>query len=67
MKRLFFRAWLKISGHWRNDQGQGMVEYGLIIALIAAVVIGILVTLGDDIRQWFQYIVDQIGTPPTTS
>ncbi|MBQ9820448.1 MAG: Flp family type IVb pilin, partial [Bacteroidales bacterium] len=36
---------------WFNDEeGQGMVEYGLIIALIAIVVIVALVLLGPKIR-----------------
>jgi len=33
----------------RNEQGQSMVEYGLILALIAVVVIGIMTTMGTDL------------------
>ena len=32
----------------RNEEGQGMVEYGLIIALVAVVVIVGLLVLGTD-------------------
>ena len=31
---------------WKEEEGQGMVEYGLIIALIAIVVIGALGFIG---------------------
>jgi len=64
--RIITKGWLFLKSFWTDRKGQGMVEYGLIIALIAAVVIGVLVILGDDIKDWFQYIVDQIGTPPTS-
>lgn len=36
-----------------DENGQGMVEYGLIIALIAVVVIGALALLGPKIRDIF--------------
>ena len=38
------RKWFK------DEEGQGMVEYGLIIALIAIVVIAALVLLGPKIK-----------------
>ncbi len=41
------RKWLK------DEEGQGMVEYGLIIGLIAVVVIAALVLLGPKIRDMF--------------
>lgn len=37
----------------RNQKGQGMVEYGLILGLIAIVVIGTLTTMGTDIKALF--------------
>ncbi len=40
--------------HVRNSQyGQGLVEYGLIIALVAVVVIGALILLGPQISSIF--------------
>ena len=33
----------------RNEKGQGMVEYGLILALIAVVVVGIMTTMGTNL------------------
>lgn len=40
----------------RNDRGQGLVEYALIIALVAVVVIGTLVLLGPQIASIFGHI-----------
>lgn len=37
----------------RNEKGQGMVEYGLILALIAVVVIGVMTTMGTDLKTMF--------------
>jgi len=33
----------------RNEKGQGMVEYGLILALVAVAAIGAMTTLGTDL------------------
>ncbi len=38
---------------WRDDNGQSMVEYGLILALIAIAVIVVLTTMGDNIKSIF--------------
>ena len=46
---------------WTEEEGQGMVEYGLIIALVAVVVIGALTALGDGIVETFQEIVSELG------
>ncbi|MCX7842955.1 MAG: Flp family type IVb pilin [Clostridia bacterium] len=44
-----------------SKKGQGMVEYGLIIALIAVVAIVGLNALGPQIRNLFQSIAGQIN------
>ena len=36
-----------------NDDGQAMVEYAFLIALIAAVVVGVLQTIGTDVDAIF--------------
>jgi pilus assembly protein Flp/PilA len=41
---------------FRRDHGQGLVEYALIIALVAVVVIGILILLGPAIGSIFSNI-----------
>ena len=38
---------------WKEEDGQGMVEYGLIIALVAIVVIAAIVLLGGSLTGVF--------------
>lgn len=44
----------------KNEKGQGMVEYGLIIALVSVVVIVVLGDMGDNLILKFQEIVDAL-------
>ncbi|HPH97978.1 MAG TPA: Flp family type IVb pilin [Anaerolineaceae bacterium] len=43
-----------------KEKGQGLVEYALILVLVAVVVIAILALLGPAIGNIFQNIVDNI-------
>lgn len=43
-----------------RDRGQGMIEYGLIIALVAVVVIATLVLLGPQIAAFFQSVIGNL-------
>ncbi len=57
------RKWLK------DEEGQGMVEYGLIIGLIAVVVIVALVALGPKVRSMFDKVnteLDKAGAGGVT-
>jgi pilus assembly protein Flp/PilA len=40
-----------------GEEGQGMAEYGLILALVAVVVIGALTALGGSIKDKFNEVV----------
>lgn len=44
----------------RDEEGQAMVEYGLIIALIAIVVIAALLILGPRIANLFNGAADEL-------
>ena len=44
-----------------QEEGQGLIEYALIIVLVAIVVIAILLLLSDVIPQWLDKIVDFIS------
>jgi pilus assembly protein Flp/PilA len=46
----------------RHDEGQGMVEYALILVLIAVVVLLILTTLGKQVSNAFSNVSSEIGT-----
>jgi pilus assembly protein Flp/PilA len=58
MKKLF--SWLK-----NEESGQGMVEYGLILALIAVVVIVALRTLGSSTQEKLQEVGEAISGSST--
>ena len=45
-----------------DEDGQGMVEYGLIIGLVALAVIGALAVLGPKIAYMFTNASDQLTT-----
>jgi pilus assembly protein Flp/PilA len=53
------RAYLRLA--MRDEEGQGMVEYGLIIALVAIVVIAALVILGPKVANIFNTASSQLG------
>ena len=40
----------------RDRKGASLVEYGLLVALIAAVVVGTVATLGQDVNRGFQTV-----------
>ncbi|MBP7330951.1 MAG: Flp/Fap pilin component [Firmicutes bacterium ADurb.Bin373] len=46
---------------WAEETGQGMAEYGLILALVAVVVIGALVALGGGIGDKFGEVTTELG------
>jgi pilus assembly protein Flp/PilA len=44
----------------RNDRGATAVEYGLMVALIAGVIILAVTTLGGNLRDLFNTVADRI-------
>jgi pilus assembly protein Flp/PilA len=46
---------------WKREEGQGMVEYGLIIALVAIAVIATLFLLGGNLANLFSTIATNVG------
>ncbi len=49
----------------KNDEGQGMVEYALIIALIAVLLIGVLVAMRGGLTSIFTSISNVLNNPST--
>jgi pilus assembly protein Flp/PilA len=43
-----------------SEKGATAVEYGLLVALIAAVIIGAVIILGQDIEYAFETITDEL-------
>ena len=54
----YFKA--MVGSKLSNEKGQGMVEYVLIIALIAIAVIVVLRTMGTTLSDTFQNVVDEL-------
>ena len=58
---LFWSPFLAM-GKERKDKGQGLVEYALVLVLVAVVVISILTLLGPQIGNVFSRIVCGLDT-----
>ena len=50
----YLMAWL--NSYMSDEEGQGMAEYGLILALIAVLAIGALTALGGTITDFFDQL-----------
>lgn len=50
-----------VSSKVKNEEGQGMVEYALLVGLIAIVVIGGATLLGFNIGEQFNAIATKLG------
>ncbi len=45
---------------WTEESGQGMAEYGLILALVAIAVIVALGLMGDSINEKFKAVTEKL-------
>ncbi|WP_202081315.1 Flp family type IVb pilin [Caldalkalibacillus salinus] len=50
----------KLMGLVREEEGQGMTEYGLVLGVIAIAVLGIIVTLRGEIVKLYEEAVTAI-------
>ncbi|MEP7740083.1 Flp family type IVb pilin [Nocardioides sp. 31GB23] len=44
----------------RDDRGATAVEYGLMVALIAAVIVGTVALIGTELQAAFQTVLDEL-------
>ena len=44
-----------------REEGQALVEYTLILALVSVVAIGLLTTIGTDVKDTLQSVVDGLA------
>jgi len=58
----YFTTWLGtyFGSKLNNEKGQGMIEYVLLVALIAIVLILVLTNVGTGITAKFQEVVDAL-------
>jgi len=57
---------LMLINKLRNEEGQALVEYGLILGLIAVLCIGALTTMGLEINALFGNITNQLVNLPSS-
>jgi pilus assembly protein Flp/PilA len=50
-----------LSKHTRSDRGATAVEYGLMVALIATVIIGAVILLGDNLSSMFNGVAGDVA------
>lgn len=53
-------AYIATAQDRRDERGATAVEYGLLVALIAAVIVGVVLTLGTEVKSGFQTVVTEL-------
>ena len=61
VERGVLSKYVRLRGLLAREDGQGLVEYALILVLVAIVVMGVLFTMGQKIQTAFQDIVTKLG------
>ena len=54
------KALITLQTRLRNEEGATAVEYGLLVALIAAIIVGVVAALGIQIQAAFQTVADAL-------
>jgi pilus assembly protein Flp/PilA len=65
MKDLF-KSIKKLLKFLKEDKGASTVEYGLLVTLIAAVIVGAVTLLGGNLKATFEYIATMVLKPYLT-
>jgi pilus assembly protein Flp/PilA len=52
---------LKLKTFWNREEGQGLVEYALILVLVSIVAIGALAAIGTNVTTVLQTIADTLS------
>ena len=61
---LLRRHELMINSFWNDEEGQTLVEYGLLISLITLVIIGALTIMGGRVRNMWGNNASRYPDPP---
>ena len=56
-----FALYLTTRAQLLRDEGQALVEYTLILALVSVVAIALLTTVGEDIQKVLEKVVTALG------
>ncbi|MCG7344133.1 Flp family type IVb pilin [Sporosarcina sp. ACRSL] len=52
---------------WKEEDGQALTEYGLLVGLIAVVVIGTIALIGPELDRLFNLILTELQGAGTTT
>ncbi len=52
----------KLINFFKDEEGATAVEYGIMVAAIAAVIITIVIAVGDKVKQAFTTVDTQMGS-----
>ena len=52
----------KLIRFFKDEEGATAVEYGLIVAAIAAIIVGTVYSLGEKVHEGFTTVDTQMGT-----
>jgi len=55
-----------MKGFWKDESGQGLTEYALIIALVAVALIGVLIVFRNQIGGVFDRASNELNSAPGT-
>ena len=61
MSNLILANYIRLLNWFEREEGQDLVEYGLILALISIVAVASITAAGGAIRGFWEYIADQLG------
>jgi Flp pilus assembly pilin Flp len=59
------RLYLKLQDAKEREEGQGVVEYALVLGLVAVAAVVVLELIGDDVFEALGLVEDNIGTDGT--
>ena len=51
----------KIKAFWKDEEGATAVEYGIMVAAIAAVIIGVVILVGEKVENAFDTVDGEMG------
>ena len=52
---------LKLKTFWNREEGQGLVEYALILVLVSIVAIGALTAIGTNVTNVLQAVANHLN------
>lgn len=54
------RLWVRFQTSERLRRGQGLMEYALLLVLVGILLIATVLTLGDEIKALYDFIVERL-------